>query len=46
MQDEDPLGPFSYNYIKAIHHFETLAFEGQELHFHHQKLEVNSSENN
>jgi hypothetical protein len=42
--DEDPLGSFSYNYIKAVHCFETAAIEGQELHFHHQKLQVTSNE--
>lgn len=36
--EEEPLGPFSYNYLKAVHHFETLALEGQDLHFHPHKL--------
>lgn len=29
MEEEDTLGPFNYNYIKAVHHFESLALEGQ-----------------
>jgi hypothetical protein len=46
MQEEDPLGPFNYNYVKAVQYFETLALEGQELNFHHFKLQVNGSEDN
>jgi|LakMenE01Jun11ns_1017448.scaffolds.fasta_scaffold5918555_1 hypothetical protein len=46
MQEEDPLGPFNYNYVKAVQYFETLALEGQELNFHHYKLQVNGSEDN
>ncbi len=36
--EEEPLGPFSYNYLKAVHSFETLALEGQDLNFHPHKL--------
>lgn len=42
--EEEPLGPFSYNYLKAVHHFETLALEGQDLHFHPHKLTAASLE--
>ena len=46
MQEEDPLGSFNYNYVKAVQHFEMLALEGQELNFHHFKLQVNGNEDN
>ena len=46
MQEEDPLGSFNYNYVTAVQHFEMLALEGQELNFHHFKLQVNGNEDN